>query len=302
MGMIENLFTLAALYEAWDSVQANRGAPGVDQISISRWARHWEENLERLRNQIVSKTYRPTKPRRIQIYTSNGKIREISILTVTDRVAQRTFLNIIEPHFEQRFLGCSHAYRKGRSTSTAVQQVISYRDQGFQHVLDADIKACFDNIDHAILLEKFKRVIKDSEAVDLVNLWLQSGRKYRNQAKGLPQGAVISPLLCNIYLHALDAKVLCGRWKFIRYADDFIAMTQSPEQAQSIQSLVGDWLGELNLVYNDSKTSITSFDEGFTFLGVYFLRDRISYISHYKSIELSGKKLRNLYKFPPSFY
>jgi len=302
MGMIENFIAIDNMYDAWDSVQANHVAPGVDQVTITRWARNWEENVERLRDQIVAKTYYPTRPRRIQISTSNGKIREISILTVTDRVAQRAFLNIVEPHFEQRFLGCSHAYRKGRSTSTAVQQVVSYRDQGYQYVLDADVKACFDNIDHTILLEKFKRVIKDPGAVDLINLWLQSGRKHRHQAKGLPQGAVISPLLCNIYLHAVDAKALCGRWKFIRYSDDFIAMTQSFEQTQTIQSLVSGWLGELNLEYNDFKTSITSFDEGFTFLGVAFLRDQISYISHNKTIEISGKKLRNLYKFPPSFY
>ncbi|MGI6251268.1 MAG: reverse transcriptase domain-containing protein [Anaerolineaceae bacterium] len=302
MGLLKSVISPDNMQLAWDSVQENKGAPGVDHISVSRWARSWEANLARLSEQIEKKTYLPNKPKRIQVNKSNGKIREISILTVTDRVAQRAFLNIIEPFFENIFLGCSHAYRKNRSTSTAIQQLIANREQGYKFVLDADIKACFDNIDHEILLERFSRKISDPDIISLLTLWLKAGRKFRKQAVGLPQGGVISPLLCNIYLHSLDAKMLCSRRKYIRYADDFIAMAQTYEEALLINDEVEEWLHVFKLKFNPEKTSITSFDEGFVFLGAYFLRDQFAYTYRNKNISIKGKKLRNLYRFPPAYY
>lgn len=302
MSLIDAVISMRNLHLAWDVVQDKKGSPGIDNISISRWARTWEANIARLAEQIETKTYVPNKPKRFYITKPNGKLRELSILTVTDRVAQRAFLNVVEPFFENIFLGCSHAYRKGRSTSTAIQQLIANRDQGYLHVLDADIQACFENIDHAILTERFRRKIDDPDMLFLLHLWLKAGRKYKNQAVGLPQGGVISPLLCNIYLHLLDARMLCNRTKYIRYADDFVTMSQSHEDAQTTANEVERSLSDLKLVFNQEKTSITCFDEGFVFLGVHFLRDQLTYTYKNVNVEIKGRKLKNLYKYPPAFY
>lgn len=302
MGLLQAVISPENMQLAWDSVQENKGAPGVDRISISRWARSWEANLARLSEQIETNTYVPNRPKRIQVHKANGKIREISILTVTDRVAQRAFLNVVEPIFENIFLGCSHAYRKNRSTSTAIQQLIANREQGYQFVLDADVKACFDNIDHEILLKRFSRKICDPDIISLLTLWLKAGRKFRKRAIGLPQGGVISPLLCNIYFHSLDAKMLCSRRKYIRYADDFIAMAQTYEEILLTTAEVEEWLGLFNLRFNQDKTAITTFDDGFVFLGAYFYRDQFTYTYRNKDISIKGKQLRNLYRYPPAFY
>lgn len=148
----------------------------------------------------------------------------------------------------------------------------------------------------------FKRVINDQFVESLLNKWLVAGRKYRHQAVGIPQGGVISPLLCNIYLHQLDAKMTCARWNHIRYADDFVVMTTSQEQAEIGKEYVGKILTSLRLEFHPDKTKITSFEEGFTFLGVDFLNKKYQYIWQNKRIEVENRELQILYKHMPEFY
>lgn len=290
------------LKDAWDEVSSKKAAAGADNITISRWQRNWEANLERLAEQVNSNTYIPNRPKRIKVLQKNGKLRELSLLTVTDKVLQRAFLNIIEPHFECRFLKCSHAYRRNRSTATAIQQLLNYRDSGLRWVLDADLLDCFDHIDHLILTNLFKRVINDRFVIDLLQKWLTAGRKERHKPVGIAQGGVISPLLCNIYLHQLDAKMTCGRWHFIRYADDFIVMTAAQEQAEASKFLVEQMLDKLKLQFNLRKTNVTNFEKGFTFLGVDFLGNTYEYIWRNKRIQVEGQKLRILYQYIPELY
>ncbi|MFZ3071225.1 MAG: reverse transcriptase domain-containing protein [Anaerolineaceae bacterium] len=287
---------------AWEDVRSKKGSPGVDEITVARWGRNWEANIERIIEQVTTNNYHPSRPRRINVVQKNGKLREISLLTVTDKVLQRAFLNIIEPEFERRFLKCSYGYRKNRSTATAIQQLLNYRDKGFIWLLDADLVDCFGNIDHSILIGLFKRVINDQFVESLLNKWLVAGRKYRHQAVGIPQGGVISPLLCNIYLHQLDAKMTCARWNHIRYADDFVVMTTSQEQAEIGKEYVGKILTSLRLEFHPDKTKITSFEEGFTFLGVDFLNKKYQYIWQNKRIEVENRELQILYKHMPEFY
>lgn len=290
------------LSAAWEDVRAKRGSPGLDEISVSRWGRNWEANIERLIEQVLTNTYHANRPKRIKVIKKNGKVREISLLTVTDKVFQRAFLNIIEPEFERRFLNCSHGYRRNRSTATAIQQLLTYRDNGLIWLLDADILACFDHINHEILLNLFKRVIKEPFVIELLHKWLIAGRRHRHQAIGIPQGAVISPLLCNVYLHQLDARMVCEKWRYIRYADDFVVMTSNFDKAQAAKNLVGNNLSNLKLNFNPEKTRITNFEEGFTFLGVNFLKNSYQYIWQNKKVEVEGKKLKMLYHYMPDFY
>lgn len=290
------------LLAAWEDVLSKKSSPGVDDMTVSRWGRNWEANIERLIEQVATNTYHANRPRRINIVEKKGKIREISLLTVTDKVLQRAVLNVIEPEFERRFLNCSHGYRRNRSTATAIQQLLSYRDKGLVWLLDADILDCFGNIDHDILIGLFKRVIRDPFVLLLLNKWLVAGRKYRHQAIGIPQGGVISPLLCNIYLHQMDANMSCGRWHYIRYADDFVVMTYMREQAEAAEDIINKILDKLKLEFHQGKTRVTSFEQGFTFLGVDFINNSYQYVWKNKKIEVEGRKLKILYQYIPDHY
>ena len=287
---------------AWESVRAKKGSPGLDGITIDRWARNWEANIERIISQVTSGTYHPTRPKRFTTIQNNGKIRELSLLTVTDKVLQRAFLTVIEPEFEERFLDCSHAYRKNRSTATAIQQLLTCRDKGLHYVLDADLLDCFNNIDHAILVNLFARVNKDRFVLTLLGKWLLAGRKKSRLATGIPQGAVISPLLCNIYLHQLDAFMNSSGWHYIRYADDFVLLTRTYKEAETGKIAIQSLLDTLKLRYHPGKTIITSFKDGFTFLGVDFWDDYYGYFWQNQRVEVRGSKLQVLYKHIPDFY
>lgn len=287
---------------AWESVRAKKGSPGLDGITINRWARNWEANIERIISLVTARTYHPTRPKRFTVMEDNGKVRELSLLTVTDKVLQRAFLAVIEPEFEKRFLNCSHAYRKNRSTATAVEQLITLRDKGFHHILDADLLDCFNNIDHAILISQFRRVNKDAFVNYLLGIWLLAGRKKSRIAIGIPQGAIISPLLCNIYLHPLDDAMCRAGWHYIRYADDFVLLTQTSEEAVAGKSAVQSILNELKLQFHPTKTKITSFEEGFTFLGVDFWDDYYAYIWQNQRVEVRGSRQNKLRQHIPDFY
>jgi group II intron reverse transcriptase/maturase len=287
---------------AWEQVQANRGAPGIDQVTLARWGRNWEENIERLRQQVRTNTYQPNRPKRFYIAKKGGGMRELARLTVSDKVMQRAVLNVIDPLFDRRFLGCSHGYRTNRSTATAIQQLLSYRDQGLVYVFDADIAGCFDNLDHQLLTALIRRVISDWFVLNLTDLWLKAGRKHRHQAVGVPMGAVLSPLWCNIYLHQLDAGLTCQGWKMVRYADDFVVMAPTLEGARLAWQVTEAALNRLKLKLSPQKTRLGSFEQGFTFLGVTFQGDTYSYDCQHKHIQVEGRRLRWLYRNPPDFY
>lgn len=287
---------------AWEDILANNSSSSVGGVSLSRWVRNWEANIERLGEQVRTNTYRPSRPKRFRVAKRGGGFRELSILTVSDKVLQRAVLNIIDDLFEQRFLKCSHGYRPNRSVATAAQQVIHLREKGNHWVLDADISACFDSIDHAILFSLIRRVISDWFVLRLTELWLQVGRKHRRQAVGIPLGGVISPLWCNIYLHQLDAYLSSRRWNLVRYADDFVVMVPSKEMAKRAKAVAQDRLAALKLSLHKEKTRLVSFEEGFTFLGVDYLGDSYSYICQDKRIEVQGKSVKALWQYTPSFY
>lgn len=287
---------------AWEQVRARKGVPGLDGVTLERWGRNWEANIERLRSQVRTNTYHPGRPKRIRIHKKGGGYRELALLNVTDKVLQRAVLNHLDPEFDRRFLGCSHGYRSNHSTATAIQQVLNHRDCGLVWVLDADIQSCFDSIDHTLLMERVKRVVSDWTVLNLMEQWLKAGRKHRNKAIGIPAGAVISPLWCNVYLHLLDARLSIAGWKMVRYADDFIVMTAAHEEAEQVQEIVAAILDELKLAFAPEKTSITCFRDGFRFLGVDFYRDTYSYTWEEKRIKVKGRNLKMLYRHVPYFY
>lgn len=173
--MLRQIATSQALERAWRKVRANRGAAGIDAITLREFERNKDQNLTELARNLLNRTYEPLPARNVNVPKSNGKERELAIPTVRDRVAQRAVLDAIEPLFEPRFLDCSYAFRPGRSVEMAVQKIIVARAQGYRWTVDADIHDFFPTIDNQLLLEDLSRIVNDSDLIHLINLWLEAG-------------------------------------------------------------------------------------------------------------------------------
>lgn len=331
--MIDQILSRDNLQSAWQQVEANKGAPGVDAVTLKRWGRNWQTNLERLRQQVRTNTYRPNRPRRFKVLKKDGSYRELSILTVTDRVLQRAVLNVLDDVFERRFLNCSFGYRPNRSVANAVTAVIRHRERGRRWALDADIEKCFDNLDHELIIQLVEPAVDDVVVLRLIAAWLKAGRlriadrgsriadrksttqdprseirdpksqiQNPKSAIGVPLGAVISPLLCNVVLHEMDVALTRAGWTLVRYADDFVALTRDEEEARAARADVEAALAGLRLWLNERKTRVTCFDWGFRFLGVDFVGDQYEYVCGQKRVVVTGPTTRILHNYRPEFY
>ena len=318
--MIDRALDWRNLQAAWQAVESKKGGPGLDEVTLKRWGRNWRANLERLRAQVRTNTYRPTRPRRVRVLKKGGEYRAISILTVTDRVLQRATLNVLEGFFEGRFLNCSFGYRPRRSVADAVTAVVRSRERGRSWVLDADIDDCFDSLDHSLIEELIRPAVPDAIVRRLIHAWLQAGRPKKRREEvharrssstapgaqardvGVPQGAVISPLLCNVVLHELDTYLTRAGWALVRYADDFVVLTSTEAGAHVARADVELALSHLRLRLNAAKTRVVSFEQGFRFLGVDFLGDAYSYVHNRKRLTVTGPTVRALRLWPPEYY
>lgn len=298
--MFDALLKRANLTAAWEQVRANKGAPGVDDVTLARWGRNWEANLDRARQQVRTNTYRPNRPRRFKVLKPDGTYRELSILTVTDRVLQRAALNVLEPWFEDRFLNCSFGYRPRRSVANAITSVVRQRERGLTTVLDADIEQCFDSLNHGLILELMRPYVPDAGLLNLLAAWLQAGAK--SPGVGVPLGAVLSPLWCNVVLHQLDTALTRAGWALVRYADDFVVQTRTPAEARQALTETAAALRGLKLNLHPRKTCLTSFEAGFRFLGVDFKGDTYEYVCAQKRIKVQGATTRLLYDYRPEYY
>ncbi|MDY7041293.1 MAG: reverse transcriptase domain-containing protein [Chloroflexota bacterium] len=286
--MIQKVLEWNNLLAAWNQVQEAHGAAGSDGVSLKRWGRTWEERLVNLRRAVMSNTYRPVPPERFTVPKRHGGVRHMINLTVTDKVLQRAVLNVLDDLFESIFLDCSYGYRPGRGLKDAVAAIVAYRDEGLTSVLDADIDECFDSLDHGLIMDFVQETVDDPIVLRLIELWLHQGRRRPDDVRGIPLGAVISPLLCNVYLHRLD-QGLCERGHvMVRYADDWIVLCASRTEARRARQDGAQILAGLKLQYEPSKTHLTSFDQGFAYLGVTFYRRTYSYDYQNKRIEVEG--------------
>ena len=275
--LIDKVYRPATLRSAWQQVLVNRGAAGVDRVSVERFAGHLDRYLDELGQELQSGRYRPLPVRRVEIEKADGKMRPLGIPTVRDRVAQAAVKRVIEPIFEQLFAPTSFGFRPGRGCKDALRVVDGLLKAGYTHVVDADLKGYFDSIPHDRLKQRLAAHISDSRLLALLDGWIEQDvvqeLKRWKPTSGTPQGAVISPLLANLYLHDLDVKLAGLGLSMVRYADDFVILCQSAAEATHALEVVRAWVATEGLQLHPDKTHVGDCrlaGQGFEFLGYRF--------------------------------
>jgi RNA-directed DNA polymerase len=259
------------MLKAFKAVKKNRGAAGIDKVSIAMYESNLDDNLTSLMRELKSGLYMPKPLRREYIEKGDGKLRPLGIPAVKCRIAQEVLRRLISPIFERRFHNNSFGFRPGRSCHQAVKRLIDFAGQGYRYVVDVDIKSYFDNIPHHLIMESLAAKISDGNILNTIERLLNSGvienGVLKPTPKGTPQGGVISPLLANAALDHLDWFLEDYKLHFVRYADDFVVLCKTKAEAEKALDSIQNFLSEMGLEVSPEKTKVTSFKEGFNFLG-----------------------------------
>ena len=296
--LIDKVYLWNNLYRAWRRVRSNKGAHGLDRVTIHQFESDWEIHLREIQRHLMERRFQPRPVRRVFIpKASNPKVlRPLGIPVVADRIVQQALLQVLDPLFDHEMSSRSFGFRKGRRAHDAIATAIRDAEEGYVHVLDADIASFFDRLDHEVVMSRVRARVADGRVLDLIEAFLTAGvfeeGAVRIPERGSPQGGVISPWLANLVLDDLD-KVLEERGlRHVRYADDFVVLCRTQQAAEEARDLVKEVLEELKLSLHEEKTRVASFHGGFEFLGFRFRRYRLGIRS--KAIEQFKDKVRHL--------
>jgi RNA-directed DNA polymerase len=274
--LYDKVFAERNLFAAFQQVASNDGAPGVDHVTCREFERQLPDSVWELSDRLQAGRFTPQAIRRVQIpKPGSSETRPLGIPTVRDRVVQAAIVNVIEPIFERDFAEQSYGFRPGRGCKDALRRVDELIRQGYVHVVDADLKGYFDTIPHARLMNRLREKIADGALLKLIEAFLQAdvmeGLKKWTPETGAPQGAVLSPLLSNIYLDPLDHLLARSGYEMVRYADDFVILCRTAQEAASALALVQQWVTKNELTLHPVKTKVVHAEqEGFDFLGYHF--------------------------------
>lgn len=271
ISLIEQVIADNNLWRAYKKVRKNKGAPGVDGITVYQLKSHMEKYYQPLKQKLKDGSYQPQPVKRVAIPKADGSKRYLGIPCVLDRVVQQAILQVIEPIIDPQFSDNSYGFRKGRSAHQAIKKAEEYYQEGFKVVVDCDLKSYFDTIHHQRIRDYLNYYISDKTVLRLIWKFLRSGILdkdiYIETKKGAPQGGPLSPILANVYLNMLDRELEKRGHRFVRYADDFVIYVKSKRAGERVMESITTFLEQdLQLTINQEKSQICGSTKA-TFLG-----------------------------------
>lgn len=270
--LIDKVFSRKNLELAWEKVKKNRGSAGIDEVTIAQFEARQEFYLDLLHRKLREGTYRPQPVKRVEIPKSEGGVRKLGIPAVLDRVCQQALVQRMEPIFEPTFLDSAFGYRRGRSPHEAMRKVWRELNEGNVWIVDADLRQFFDTIDQEQLIDLIAEEISDGRVLQLVRDMLRAGVMeggcWKPTLTGVPQGGVASPLWSNIFLTPFDRQMTAEGFRLTRWADDFVVLCQTRDEAQRALAVAEQFLREaLGVELHPQKTRVVHVSQGFEFLG-----------------------------------
>ena len=307
--LVDKVYSSENLRVSWEKVRSNGGAAGVDRQSIEAYEKEAEKNLVELEKILREGNYRAKPVKRVWIPKIGSKEkRPLGVPVVTDRIVQTAMRNVIEPIFERTFAEQSYGFRPERGCKDALKRVEGLLKNGYTWVVDADIKSYFDSIPHDKLMKEVEEQIADGRVLEVIEgylkQWIMDGLKEWEAEKGTPQGAVISPLLANIYLSKIDHEMARLGHEMVRYADDSVILCRNEEEAERALEEMKGMLEVRELTLHPDKTKIVDATQegGFDFLGYHFERgmrwprkksmDKIKETIRHKTRRTSGESMK----------
>jgi RNA-directed DNA polymerase len=298
--LLEEILSRENMLEALKKVKANKGASGIDGISVEEIDQYFRENWVEIRDKIRRRKYKPQPVRRVEIPKPNGGVRNLGIPTVADRVIEQAIAQALTPYYEPQFSDNSYGFRPGRCAQQAIVKLLEYFNDGYIYIVDIDLEKFFDNVPQDKLMSLVHNFINDPDTESLINKYLNAGvmirGEYEATPKGTPQGGNLSPLLSNIMLNELDKELEARHLSFVRYADDCVITVKSSAAANRVMASITKWIErKLGLKVNATKTKVTTPNK-LKYLGFGFWKDKGVWKSrpHGESIKRFKSKLKQL--------
>ena len=276
--LLERILSFENVRKAWERVRANKGAPGIDNVSVEEFPERFRSHWHDIRKSLLAGTYLPSPVKRVEIPKQTGGTRFLGIPRVLDRLIQQSISRVLGPLFDPEFSEFSYGFRPGRSAHGAIRQAREYIRQGYRIAVDTDLAKFFDTVEHDVLMARIARKVNDKSVLKLIGLYLRAGveikGQYHKTVLGVPQGGPLSPLLANILLDDFDKELERRGLRFVRYADDFLVFVKSPRAGDRVGQNIRRFLErKLKLTVNEKKSRVGPTDET-EFLGFAFKKTK----------------------------